>query len=108
MRVKLLLAYDVKEFQEEAYYQFIIHEFLPRAEVMGLKWRFTWQTAYGDYPSRLVEFLAQDEKTMRQALKNSEWDSIETKLGEFVDNYEKRVVRDREDFQFFIPQHRLS
>lgn len=103
MRLKLLLAYDVKEFQEEAYYQFIIHEFLPKAETIGLKWRFTWQTMYGDYPSRLVEFIVQDEQTMRRALRDEIWDSIETKLGEFVTNFEKRVVQDRDNFQFFIP-----
>jgi len=106
MMVKLLLAYDVKEYRQEEYYQFIIHEFLPRAQKLGLRFYHVWQTTYGDYPSRLVEFFAEDEATMRRALDHEVWDSIETKLGEYVTDYEKRVVKGKYNFQFFIPRRR--
>ena len=105
MALKLLLAYNIKDLREEEYYRFILQEFLPRAEQIGLVMRVGWQTAYGNYPSRLLEFIADDDTTLRQALRTDTWDSIETKLGEFVTAYERRMVLEKPGFQFFIPQH---
>lgn len=106
MQIKLLLAYDVHEHRREEYYQFIIGEFLPQAQKLGLILDDVYQTAYGDYPSRLLSFVIQDEETMNTALSSEVWDSIETKLGEYVIDYEKRTVRKKRDFQFFIPRRR--
>ena len=106
MPVKLLLAYDIKPQRLEEYYQFILGEFLPRAHTLGLKLRSSWQTVYGNYPDRLVEFVAKDLETMQSALHHEVWDSIETKLGEYVANYEKQIVPLKPNFQFFIPRRR--
>jgi len=105
MNLKLLLAYNVKEHRLDDYYRFVMQEFLPRAEQIGLVMRVGWQTVYGNYPSRLLEFMSEDDQTLRQALQTDTWDSIETKLGEFVTDYERRTVLHRPGFQFFIPQH---
>ena len=104
MSLKLLLAYDIKQHRVEDYYRFIMGEFLPRAQGIGLVLAETWQTTYGDYPARLIGFLAKDDSTVAEALTSDEWDSIETKLGEFVLNYEKKVVPLKNGFQFFSPR----
>ena len=100
---KLLLAYNIKEYRQDEYYHFIINEFLPRAKRVGLLLSNVWQTMHGNYPSRLVEFLTEDEETMQSALSTETWDSIETKLSEYVTDYERRIVRGKCSFQFFIP-----
>lgn len=105
-KYKLLLSYEVKAYREEEYYHFIMHEFLPQAQKLGLEFFQVWQTVYGDYPSRLIEYLAEDEGTLRRALYDDAWDSIETKLGEYVSEYEKRIVPFNGQFQFFIPRRR--
>ncbi len=103
MALKLLLVYNVREHRAEDYYRFVMGEFLPRAQALGLVMTEGWQTAYGKYPARLIGFAAQDDDILRRAVLSSEWDSIETKLGEFVSNYERRVVAAKPNFQFFIP-----
>ncbi len=108
MALKLLLAYDVKSHRAEDYYNFVMAEFLPRAQALGLVMTEGWQTAYGNYPSRLIVFAAQSDELLATILGSDEWDSIETKLGEFIINYEKRVVPARPNFQFFIPNRSLS
>jgi hypothetical protein len=106
MNFKLLLAYDIRSQRTEDYYQFIMGEFLPRVQALGLIMTEGWQTLYGDYPSRLLGFAARDDKTLQHVIQSDEWDSIETKLGEFVANYERRLVKAKPGFQFFIPYYR--
>ncbi len=103
MVYKLLMVYDVRPNRLEDYRRFVMGEFLPRAQALGLVMTEGWQTAYGTYPARLLAFAAQDEETFRRAIYSEEWDMIETRLGEFVLNYERRVVAAKPNFQFFIP-----
>ncbi|OQY43936.1 MAG: hypothetical protein B6242_13695 [Anaerolineaceae bacterium 4572_78] len=104
MNYKLLIAYDVKEHALEDYYRFVITEFLPSASRLGLTMIEGWQTIYGDYPSRLIVFVAKDDKILQKALESNRWISIETKLDRFVEHYEKRVIKFKAGFQFFKPK----
>lgn len=106
MKVKLLVAYDIKEGRREEYYQYIIAEFLPQAQQLGLILNDVYETVYGNYPSRLIAFVARDEATMNSALHDELWASIETRLGQYVTDYEKRMVRLKPNFQFFTPRRR--
>lgn len=108
MDYKLLISYDIKEHRAEEYYRFIMGEFLPRAQAIGLVMIEGWQTIYGDYSSRLLGFSAESREQMERALLSDDWDSIETKLEEFITNYEKRVVPSKTGFQFFIPSYRAD
>ena len=108
MNLKVLLAYNVKEHRFEEYYRYIMQEFLPRAQRIGLYMTGGWETLYGDYPSRLIVLEAQNVGSLDEALTSDTWDSIETKLGEYVSDYERRVVQAKPGFQFFIPQHSQS
>jgi len=104
MALKLLITYNVREHRTQDYFNFLRTEFLPRAQAIGLVMTEGWQTLYGNYPSRLLAFASQTDDQLRAALAGDEWDSIETKLGEFVTDYEKRIVHARPNFQFFIPE----
>lgn len=106
MSHKLLISYDVKEYRLEDYYRFVMGEFLPRLQMLGLAMTEGWQTIHGNYPSRLLVFEARNSKSLHKALDSDVWDSVETKLKEFIVHYEKRVVKAKPNFQFFIPQYR--
>ncbi len=101
MALKLLLSYNIRLDRAEAYYRFVMSEFLPRMQMLGLVMTDGWRTAYGDYPSRLIAFAAQDEGIMKEALRSDEWDSLETRLEEFIADYEMRIVHAKPHFQFF-------
>jgi hypothetical protein len=106
MEIKLLLAYDIKPHREAEYYRYVLGEFLPTLQNMGLIMIEGWHTAYGDYPMRLIAFRAQDEVVMQNALNSSEWREAKDKLLKLVRDYEQRVVTSRNPFQFFIPESR--
>ena len=99
-QIKLLIAYDVLPGVQESYHRFILGEFVPTAESLGLYMREAWHTAYGDYPSRLSTLVAEDLETLLTILDSEEWHSLEETLKSYTTNYSTKVVRFRHRFQF--------
>jgi hypothetical protein len=100
-RYKLILTYDIITEDQDVYFQFMLGEFVPMAQSLGVHMNGAWHTAYGPYPMRLVEFIANDLGTMQAALDHHLWQRMEDRLQHFVANYHRKVVRLREDvFQF--------
>lgn len=99
-QVKLLIAYDILPGRREEYYEFIVNEFVPAAQAMGLYMHEAWHTAYGDYPARLAELVAEDVATLYEALDSEEWNRLEARLKSYTSGYSVKVVRFKRGFQF--------
>ena len=98
--VKLLLSFDPVPELQEAYFHYVLGEFVPTLEYLGLRMCEAWHTAYGSYPLRLTGFTAPDRRTMDDILSSEDFLELEEKLQEFVENYKRRVVPMRGNFQF--------
>ena len=103
MEVKLLLVYNIKPHRETEYYRYVMGEFLPTLQNMGLYMTEGWHTAYGDYPNRLIVFQADNRREMEKILHSADWESAKEKLLKYVRDYEQRVVSAKNVFQFFVP-----
>jgi len=101
MPVKLLIAYNVKPALEEEYYRYMMGEFLPGAQSMGLVMVEGWRTAWGDYPQRLLGLIAESQQDLEKVLDSQRWRDMEAKLAGFVDDYQRLAVPYRSGFQFF-------
>jgi len=100
-RVKLILTYDIHPEVQDNYFQFMLGEMVPAVQSLGLQMSGAWHTAYGNYPIRLVEFIAEDRAALTTVLGHPTWGEMETRLQEYVSNYRKKIVRLRDDhFQF--------
>jgi hypothetical protein len=99
-QVKLLLSYDIRTGRENAYRRFILEEFLPQAQTLGLVATDAWHTAYGNYPARLIAFVADNLETVQTARASEPWGSMMKKLAGYTINLTERVVRLRGGFQW--------
>lgn len=99
MRAKLLIYYDVIPESQEAYYNFMTNEFLPKARDLGMTVTQVWHTAYGDYPMRLMEMVCGDIETIGHTLNHPGWQSLEAKLQGYVYDYRLKIVPLRDGFQ---------
>jgi len=100
-RYKLILTYDIDGDVQDSYFQFVLGEMVPAVQAQGLQMSGAWHTAYGEYPMRLVEFIAQDQEAVEALLATPLWSDLERRLRGFVTNYSKKIVRLRDDqFQF--------
>ncbi len=98
--VKLLLSFDPLPGKREAYFHYVLGEFIPTLEHLGLQMCEAWHTAYGAYPLRLTGFLASDQDTLEGILTSHDFKDLETRLQEFVINYQRRIVPMKKRFQF--------
>jgi hypothetical protein len=99
--VKLILTYDIRPSVQDEYFQFMLGEMVPTLQAQGLHMNGAWHTAYGNYPMRLVEFIAEDRETLDSVLGSSIWEELEAQLRRYVQNFSYKTVRLREDmFQF--------
>ncbi len=99
-QVKLLISYDIRPGEQDTFYQFVVSEFVPTAQEMGLYMVEAWHTAYGDYPLRLNGFVAENLETLQEVLDSDTWKDLEARLLQYVTGYSRKIVRYREGFQF--------
>lgn len=94
------MTWDIKPGKEQEYYNFIVGEFLPKANKEDFSIVDAWVTVYGNRPQILVGAFSPDLKTARQILNSQEWASLRSELENFVDNFENKLVKSKRGFQF--------
>jgi hypothetical protein len=100
MAVKVLMTWDIAGERDQEYFEFIIGEFIPGVQRLGLQPAEAWATAYGSYPQIQVGLLAADLAQARQILGSSEWVLLQDRLSNYIKNYSCKVVPARGGFQF--------
>ncbi len=98
-RYKLMLFYDLKPGDHKAYYEFVMNDFVPAAQGMGLYFAQVYHTLWGNCPLRQAEFVAEDLNTIRAVLESEDWRSLEHRLLHHAMNYRRKVVPYRPGFQ---------
>ncbi|MDX1615074.1 MAG: hypothetical protein R3300_12250 [Candidatus Promineifilaceae bacterium] len=98
--MKLLLSYNIKPESAQAYYEFVLGRYVPTMQSMGLEMSEAWHTAYGDYPDRLIGFVAKDRDTMMDVIEGETWHTLNDRLFEFVTDFEYKVINFELGFQF--------
>lgn len=96
---KLLLSYDVSPEHMQEYYRFVLGRYVPVMQAMGLEMSDAWHTAYGNFPNRLIGFVAREKKTLEEVLDNESWAALNEELQQFVSDFNYKVIPYREGFQ---------
>ena len=97
--VKLLMTWDILPGQAQEYFEFIVREFLPGMQKLGVEPTDAWYTAYGEGPQIMVGGIAPEMEAMNEFLNSHEWQEISEKLMNYVENFSYKVIRARNGFQ---------
>jgi hypothetical protein len=97
---KLVMRYNIRPEDAQSYYQFIIGQYIPVMQTLGMEVTEAWHTAYGDYPNRLIVFVSPDEQTARQVVNDPAWDELNDRLLEYVTDFDYKIIPYRVGFQF--------
>ena len=97
--LKLLLSYDVNPDSLQEYYQFVMGNYVPSLQAMGLQMSEAWQTAYGSGPGRLIGFVCERQEVMDALLENESWLKLNDQLEEYVTDFKFKVVPYKGGFQ---------
>jgi len=100
MLTKLLMRWNVrKEVEDSEYYEFLVHEFIPGLNNLGIDEIQVWATAYGECEQKMVSGITQSIEQMTSALHSDEWADLSGKLESFVDTYSQKVIPATAGFQ---------
>ncbi len=101
-KFNLVFTFDVAPEHEEEYYRFALGEFVPGLQALDLYLVRAWHTAYGDYPLRQSEFVAENLETIRKALIDPAFQQLEERLMTLVTNYDRKIMPYVEGFQLVV------
>ena len=100
MSVKLMLTWDIAPEHEQDYFEFVIGEFIPGVQRLGLQPVEAWATMYGDYPQIQVGILGEDVPDVQRVLRSDGWSQLQDKLFALVKNFSLKIAPARNSFQF--------
>jgi hypothetical protein len=99
MTVKLLMTWDIIPGREQEYFEFVVREFVPGMQKLGIQPTEAWYTTYGDRPQILTGGVTDDLGEMETALATDDWGALKDNLLKFVTNFEWKVVAASGGFQ---------
>jgi hypothetical protein len=94
------MTWDISPEREQEYFEFVIGEFVPGVQRLGLQPTEAWATIYGNHPQIQVGLMAEDAVNARRILNSPDWFRLSEQLLAFVKNYSHKVVPARGGFQF--------
>ena len=100
MTVKILMTWDIDGERDQAYFEFVIGEFIPGVQRLGLQPAEAWATVYGSYPQIQVGLLASDADQARKVFDSDDWIVLQDRLFNYVKNFSYKIVPARGGFQF--------
>jgi hypothetical protein len=94
------MTWDIAPEHEQEYFEFVIGQFIPGVQRMGLEPIEAWATIYGEYPQIQVAMLAPDLPNAQRTLNSSEWTALRDQLFDYVKNYSYKLIQAKGGFQF--------
>lgn len=99
MTVKLLMSWDIQPGREQEYFEFVVRDFLPGLQHLGLETTDAWFTMYGEHPQIIAGAQIDNKQALDKILESSEWFSLTDKLLGYVTDFSYKVVPARKGFQ---------
>ena len=99
MEVKVLMTWNIQNNKDREYFEFLVKQFLPGMQRLGLRPTDAWFTAYGEGPQVLAAALVPSYEAARRILASAMWKHLETRLKDYVTDYHYKIVPAREGFQ---------
>jgi hypothetical protein len=97
--VKLLMTWDIRAGREQDYFEFVVREFIPGVQRMGLEPSDAWFTMYGNCPQILAGVVSSNRGRLEDVLHSEEWEKLTSRLMDYVENFVYKIVPARNGFQ---------
>jgi hypothetical protein len=99
MSTKLVMNWDIRPETESEYFEFLVHEFIPGMNRLGIGDIQVWYTTYGECEQKLATGITQDMEQMQTALSSEDWEEMTDKLNSYVTDLHLKVIPATKGFQ---------
>jgi len=100
MKAKVILTWNIKPGKEQDYYNFMVGDYLPRINNLGLELTDAWVTVYGNEPQILVGAVMPSQESAQKLISSPDWQALHDQLLDFVENYVCKIAPQKGAFQF--------
>jgi len=100
MNVKVIMSWDIIPGREQEYFEFVVRRFMPGVQKLGMALSDAWVTIYGDHPQILVGAVVPGREKAERIISSQEWQQLNSRLLDFVQNYEIKLAPLEGGFQF--------
>ncbi len=99
MAVKILMTWDILPGREQEYFEFIVRDWIPGLQRMGMEPSDAWFTMYGNRPQIMTAAQVSGLSSLQHVLDSQDWKELTGRLSDYVENYDYKVVQARSGFQ---------
>ena len=99
MAIKLLMTWDIQPGREQEYFEFVVRDFIPGLQRIGMEPSDAWFTMYGEQPQIMAAAQMPSINALQQVLDSPEWENLTQRLLDYVDNFQYKIVQARSGFQ---------
>jgi len=96
---RVMLQFDIRPDRYEQYYRYMLREFVPTMQELGLHMIFAWQVLGSDYPERQVDLVAENAPLLRAILTDDRFEQAEDQLKAYTLHYRRKIVRFENRYQ---------
>ncbi len=100
MPVKVLITWNVRPGREQEYFGYVVGEYLPEVNRLGLNVTDAWVTVFGNQPQVLIGAIMPSLSEARKLIKSTAWLDLTDHLQEYVRDFKLKLVTQRGTFQF--------
>jgi hypothetical protein len=97
--VKLIMTWDILPGREQDYFEFVVRDFIPSLQRMGMEPSDAWYTVYGKQPQIMTAAQMPTLTALQDTLNTNEWQSLTRTILDYVENFEYKIVPSRTGFQ---------
>ncbi len=99
MAVKLLMTWDILPGREQEYFEFVVRDWIPGIQRLGLEPSDAWYTMYGEQPQILAAAQTANLASLQRILDSQDWKSLTRQLLDYVEDFNYKIVLARAGFQ---------
>lgn len=99
MAVKMLMTWDILPGREQEYFEFVVREFIPGLQRLGMQPSDAWYTYYGNRPQIMAAAVMKSIDAVQGVLNSNEWQDLIQELMGFVENFNYKIIKARNGFQ---------
>ncbi|OQY87470.1 MAG: hypothetical protein B6D39_12845 [Anaerolineae bacterium UTCFX2] len=93
------MTWDILPGREQDYFEFVVRDFIPAMQRMGMEVSDAWFTMYGDQPQILAAAQMPTINALNQVLESADWKDLTSRLLDYVENFDYKIVQSRSGFQ---------
>jgi hypothetical protein len=93
------MTWDILPGREQEYFEFVVRDFIPALQRLGMEPSDAWFTMYGEKPQILTGVRMSSINSLQKILDSTDWQHLTEQLLDYVENFEYKVVQARSGFQ---------